>query len=124
MEFGTERAVVSQQDNYIDSFGVSAYMTNFGDVVTQVFRTLETQGTVAFGCALVNVGGYRLHLASHRKLLSDDTWPHRILDLGNEVSYAFDAERKQIVHRFSDKLWNAFHYDECPFYASGELVAP
>lgn len=125
LEFGTEIVMGQIKDSdYIHSFGVSAFMANFADLMTNVLRELEAQGPVAFGCALINVAGYRLFTGGQFRELSEAAWPEDILSLDYRVSYDLAAEKNTILSDISDRLWQAFHFDNCPFYSSGELVTP
>ena len=123
LEFGTERTLLDDQS--IHAFTVSAFLENFSSLVTNVYGKLEA-GPVALGCSLVNVDGYRLFVGSFGQFesISRAHWEGAILDLRHEVAYDFEAEKTVILRGISDRLWNAFHYDDCPFYRTGELVPP
>ncbi len=79
---------------------------------------------MALGCSFMGIQGYRLYTGQSFEEFSAETWESPILDLGHHVSYDFEAEKNAIVKEISDRLWNAFHYDECPYCRSGELVLP
>ena len=94
-------------------------------MVGQVLEKLEVQGPVALGCSMINVQGLKLFIGSrYLEPTSQTSWNRAILDLGHQVTYDFASEKTLILRGVSDRLWNAFHYNECVFYESGELVPP
>ena len=119
LELGTERTVTQILSTYcIHSFPVSAILENFASFATQVYGRLGAQGPVALGCSFINVEGYKLYTPYSFNEFSTATWNSPILPLGHQVSYDFEAENSVIVKALSDRLWNAFHYDDCPYCSS------
>lgn len=126
LEFSTTEFADSVQDQRcIISVRVAIYLENFAHLVSQVSTHLQAQGPLAFGCSLLFVNNHGLYKErNYSPKLSSEAWNKDDLILGHRVSYDFGADRAAIIRHFNDLLWNAFHFDECPFYTSGSLQIP
>ncbi|MFQ5814600.1 MAG: helix-turn-helix domain-containing protein [Anaerolineae bacterium] len=131
LEFGTSRFFTDLERRSTSStqkiwvivpIRVAVFMENFASLVTTTCSHLQMQGPLVFGCTLLRVGNMRLFLSRYET--SDSTWVQRDIDLDYKLTYDFDSERTQIIRSLNDRLWNAFHFDECPFYQTGELRIP
>lgn len=126
LEIGTTRTLLQDHGTYyIHPFSLSVILENFTSFATKVYSKLEAQGPVALGCSFIKVEGYKLYLGQRFMEEYSAAWESDTLPLGHQISYDFQAEKNVIVKAISDRLWNAFHYDQCPYFnLEGELVRP
>ncbi len=127
VEFGTTRFLTDHAGlRPITNLAVTGYLENFADLVTRLVHQGNLQGPIALGCSLLQVMGSKLWVNSrfYFERVSDHAWNETDLDMGHVVTYDWNGERPLLLKRFNDLLWNAFHYDDCPYYRGGHLQLP
>ena len=124
LEFRTTRGTDVWNDTPIVPAGRFAiYLENLASLASRVFGVLATQGPVTIGCALLNMANHNLYIANYAPI-SESALDSSVIDLGNTMTYDLPADKASVVKGLNDRLWNAFHLEECLFYKSGELVLP
>lgn len=124
LEFATSKAGSDYRDQpVIVAERVAVYLENFASLAAVVYSVLESQGQLAIGCGFTNTRSYRFYTSGrHRDQIIGNAWEDWSLDLGYMLAFDLASERIAICRALNDRLWNAFQYDECPFYSTGELV--
>lgn len=121
MDTGSGRRTIQ----YIVGRRVAMYVENFATLAATVYTYLQLQGPLALGASMLNVNGYKLYKGREYAVeTSESVCGENCLDLGYRVTYELAGERGTITRALNDLLWNAFGFDECLYYRSGEFVAP